>query len=177
MVDSVTLTLQPQKQSSFYRMEMLVQLLHAVTFIILAVKNYPQQLQLSIFGLLVIIAFFIINKKQQQPKILPSLIPFSFFVVWWCIAGVYWMALLLLAFNIFAMLSKQKIQIIFSAQQIIYKAFPSKKILWASLNNVVLKDGLLTIDFKNDKLLQQPVEEQQTSENDFNAFCQQQLTE
>ena len=48
---------------------------------------------------------------------------------------------------------------------------------WAVLQNVVLKDGLLTIDFSNNKISQSPVTPKDTTldEKSFNQFCRQQL--
>lgn len=62
-------------------------------------------------------------------------------------------------------------------EKIIYPSFPKKKIAWSELNNIVLKDGLLTIDFRNNKFIQQPVDETKTAvnEQEFNDFCRQQL--
>lgn len=44
---------------------------------------------------------------------------------------------------------------------------------WSEFNNVILKDNLLTLDFKNNKLLQLTIAENDTSvdENMFNTFC------
>jgi hypothetical protein len=48
---------------------------------------------------------------------------------------------------------------------------------WDEVNNVILKDGLLTIDFKNNKLFQHIIlnSEEDISEKEFNEFCRQQL--
>ena len=61
--------------------------------------------------------------------------------------------------------------------QITYPSFPKRKIQWNELNNIILKDGLFTIDFKNDNLIQQMIEDRAGSinEKEFNEFCQQQL--
>ena len=44
---------------------------------------------------------------------------------------------------------------------------------WSEFNNIVLKDNLLTLDFKNNKLLQLTIIENDISvdENMFNTFC------
>ena len=36
--------------------------------------------------------------------------------------------------------------------------FPGKKYQWDQFSNVVLKDNILTLDFKNNKLLQAEIE-------------------
>jgi hypothetical protein len=47
---------------------------------------------------------------------------------------------------------------------------------WESFTNIVLKDNLLTIDFKNNKLLQLTIEENTAAnEKQFNHYCTVQL--
>ena len=48
---------------------------------------------------------------------------------------------------------------------------------WGQLNNLVLKDGLVTIDLKNNKLIQQYLAESSmpVNEKEFNDFCKKQL--
>jgi hypothetical protein len=66
----------------------------------------------------------------------------------------------------------------FDGEEIAFNSFPRKTILWQDVTNAVLKDGLLTIDLKNNTLIQKqvndPVEKQ--IEDEFNHFCKQQLT-
>ena len=44
---------------------------------------------------------------------------------------------------------------------------------WNEFSNIILKDGLLTLDFKNNKLLQVTIDETKMAvdENEFNEFC------
>ena len=54
----------------------------------------------------------------------------------------------------------------------IKKTFYSKLYQWQELSNVILKDNLLTLDFKNNKVLQLEVEEKENfDEKMFNEFC------
>ncbi|MGQ0738707.1 MAG: hypothetical protein ACT4OJ_06570 [Bacteroidota bacterium] len=73
--------------------------------------------------------------------------------------------------------SDRELKIIILQESIFYPSFPVKKISWTSLNNCLLKDGLLTIDFRNNKIIQQAIDESKTSvnEKEFNEFCRQQL--
>ena len=42
---------------------------------------------------------------------------------------------------------------------------------WSEFNNIILKDSLLTLDFKNNKLLQLNITENNVDEISFNTFC------
>ncbi len=68
-------------------------------------------------------------------------------------------------------------EVAFDSKEIVFNSIPSKKISWMEVNNVVLKDNILTIDLKNNQLIQKNVEAVVTpkEEADFNAFCAAQI--
>lgn len=68
-------------------------------------------------------------------------------------------------------LSLQEIKFVFGQENIIKTNFPQKKFDWSLLSNVVLKDNILTLDFKNNRLLQAEVEKSDINETDFNSFA------
>ena len=52
--------------------------------------------------------------------------------------------------------------------------FPQKEYSWEMLDNVMLRDNILTIDLKNNTLIQLEIESN-INEIQFNEFAQQQL--
>ncbi len=178
MTPSYTFTLKPEKQASFSRIELLVVVLHLITFIILAVTRFPHNIGMLIFGILTAIIYLLLffTSKNKVARFTLMEIPVYLFAFWWLLAQVYWMAALVFIFGTFATIAKRKVQLIFSAGQIVYNAFPKKVFNWADLNNVILKDGLLTIDFKNNKFMQQLIEEDIADEAAFNSFCRANLS-
>jgi hypothetical protein len=72
-------------------------------------------------------------------------------------------------------LSLQDIKFIFGRSNILKMNFPKKKLDWSLLNNVILKDNILTLDFKNNTLLQAEVERSDVNEIDFNSFAKSQM--
>jgi hypothetical protein len=170
-------TLQQEKQSSYYRIELLVVLLHLITFIVYAVTQYPNSAGWAYIGIIAAIIYlvlFFLNKKQSVKPVILAL-PIYVFALFWISAGVYWLAILVFLFDSFAVISKKKIAIVFEEQYVLYKSFPQRIFAWNTLNNVILKDGMLTIDFKNDKLIQQLIEDTDIDEVTFNQFCSHQL--
>ena len=88
---------------------------------------------------------------------------------------------LFICFVLFAFLEKyalKKEEIGFNRDEIYYNKLFPKKIYWESLNNVVLKDGILTLDFMSNKVQQfetdelDDEDEEEVTEEEFNAFCQ-----
>lgn len=74
-----------------------------------------------------------------------------------------------------------KKEIGFSDNGIQFNYNRNRKIAWAELNNVVLRDDLLTIDLKNNSIIQVEVddeddEEYEVGEDEFNSYCRTQLS-
>jgi hypothetical protein len=90
----------------------------------------------------------------------------------------WWLAILLLPIYIFYRITTRKLPVIIGNDIISYPSFPTRSIEWSELSNLILKDGLLTLDFKNNKIIQQLVDEdfQSPGEKEFNEFCKQRLT-
>lgn len=99
-----------------------------------------------------------------------------FFVICFSISifqSEYVIAGLSLLFFLLYLLSVKTKLLCIGDDHILYPSFPKRKIKWHELNNIVLKDGLLSLDFKNNKIIQQLLEENETAidENEFNQFC------
>ena len=119
------------------------------------------------------IAFYLRNKNERSP------LTGAFFVLSlaWILANYWVVGLLngLLMMLHVAVLQKPIVSI--SERQVIYPSFPKRKIDWQELSNLMIKDGLLTIDFKNNRIIQQQVADISLTinEKEFNDFCRQQL--
>ena len=89
----------------------------------------------------------------------------------------YLMAIICMLLFLLYTISIQKIIYSFDTSFIKQKNFPWKKHQWNELSNVILKDNLLTIDFKNNKLMQAEIINQDEAEfnalkkKSFNAFA------
>lgn len=69
-------------------------------------------------------------------------------------------------------------EVAFDTEGVVFNSFPKKYYEWAAFSNVLLKDGLLTIDFKNNKLVQREIESPVSwqEEQEFNEFCRRHIT-
>jgi membrane-bound ClpP family serine protease len=75
-------------------------------------------------------------------------------------------------------LFKDHIDIHFTAEGVNYRPYLlRKKHAWSELQNVIIKDGLLTMDFTNNKIVQMNVDDAETDvkEETFNAYCKEKL--
>jgi hypothetical protein len=107
---------------------------------------------------------------------------------WLLAAGVFWigmpffqwMILLFIFFAIFESQAKYPLEIGFNKNEIVLNTFIKKRISWNALNAVILKDDILTLDFKNNKLFQKEVlddDEPDADEEEFNLYCREWLGE
>jgi hypothetical protein len=68
----------------------------------------------------------------------------------------------------------------FDEKEIVFNGLWAKKVQWSELNNVLIKDGILTLDFRNNRLFQKETDdleddEYEGEEDAFNDWCSQQL--
>lgn len=79
-------------------------------------------------------------------------------------------------------LSSKPEEIGFSEREIVFNKLFPRRIPWTDLNNALIRDGILTLDYKNNKLFQAETDEDEeddeydVSEEEFNAFCRQCLS-
>ncbi len=133
---------------------------------------------MSVFFVFLIIAIigqvFFISKKQKK-GIAPfyRLAIFTAAIGWYYQPGGKWIALVYLLAAILEKQVKFPQEVAFDEVEIVFNTFPKKIYAWSDITNVVLKDGMITIDFRNNKLIQKEIESQTSAleEQEFNEFC------
>ena len=84
------------------------------------------------------------------------------------------------AFSLAAVLEKP-IKVVpeyaFDNDEIVFNSFPQKKYSWNDVSNIVLRFGMLTIDLKNNKIIQGEVNDEVSDqlEKEFNNYCKARL--
>jgi hypothetical protein len=75
--------------------------------------------------------------------------------------------------------TKRPLEIGFHHDRVVINTLIKQRFDWSAFNNVILRDGLLTLDFSNNRLLQKEVadeeDEDDADEEEFNAFCRARL--
>jgi hypothetical protein len=101
---------------------------------------------------------------------------------WLFAAGIFWLGMpwfqwMIIPFVVFALLEAQvkyPLEIGFYTDGVVINTLFKKKIPWSSFQSVILKDGLLTLDFKNNTLIQKEVldeDDPDADEDEFNDYC------
>jgi hypothetical protein len=103
--------------------------------------------------------------------------PLLIAAIGWLAISNIWMALLYAVAGLLERQVKFPQEIGFSEEEIAFNTFPKRKLPWREVENAIIKDGLITIDQKNNKLFQKEIDSgvSQQVEKEFNEFCKRQL--
>lgn len=102
------------------------------------------------------------------------------------IAGIFWTGMPYMQWIsvLFALLfflefqAKRPLEVGFTDEFVVINSLIKRTFRWSDFNNVVLKDGLLTLDFRNNRLFQKEAlddDEPDAEEDEFNDYCRKQL--
>jgi hypothetical protein len=175
------ITLINEKVRSYYRISWIIIIIHIIVLLYLGLFSTDRRTGAGSIATLIILAGCLIARfylKKKRKKLKPDVDIFFFvLMIGWISNGQYWLTIIPAIFYILSAMTLRKFIASFSTEKIMYPSVPVKTILWQDLNIAILKDGLLTIDFKNNKVIQQSVDETKTSvnEQEFNDFCTRQL--
>jgi len=171
------LLLKNEKKKSYQRITWLIFISNIALLILLSIKGIFSKGEVIAIIIMIGLAIFIpLYVKSKDVKIETSII-FIILMTAWISTGYWWVAIINFVFEIFQIAVLRKLIVRVKPDTVIYPSFPQKQIDWKELSNLILKDGLLTIDFKNNKIIQQYVDEKSLpiDEKEFNDFCRQQL--
>jgi hypothetical protein len=161
----------------FYKIiALLLVLLHLAVFIFLLVAHvhfYEAAAALLLSGLYLIYLLYIAKKNRRIFFI--NEITFFILAGTWVALQNYLIAFACVILGILYHLSLQKLQVVFNDRIVKKMNFPQKEYAWEMLDNVMLRDNILTIDLKNNTLIQLEIEGN-INEAQFNEFVQRQLS-
>ncbi len=159
----------------------LMYLLSVVVFCMILIQKEairPVILYISTIGIIIWwIYCIILEKKNLHPFFRIGLLIAA--AGWLFIPNSKWMTIVYLIAAILEKQAKFPQEIAFGKEEIVFNSFPKKRHSWSELNNVIIKDGIITVDFKNNQLIQKEIQSGSTAqdEKEFNEFCHLRLKE
>lgn len=100
-------------------------------------------------------------------------------LVWMKMPYYQWLSFVFIILALLEYQAKYAIEIGFSDNEIKFNTLLKKRYNWSDFTNIILKDGLLTLDFASNKIFQREIEddddEDEADEKEFNEYCQRQL--
>ncbi|MEO5684572.1 MAG: hypothetical protein ABIQ88_18165 [Chitinophagaceae bacterium] len=133
-----------------------------------------------LFGGLAIAAIagwnFYLHRKKGKPVSYSSAL-FIAAIAWVTMPYLAWLFLPFALMGLFERQAKMPLEVGFTDTEIAINTLIRRRYKWTDFNNIVLKDDLLTLDFKTNRLLQRETidEEGDAEEDEFNVYCREQL--
>lgn len=175
-------TLKDNNQKAFNSFFWFLFFLHLIAAVVVIVNATAQQqkiITIGIIALFLLLTAFIFIFKKRFKLYNYQVLMFVLMVTFWPVQSAWLPAIVVTAVIAFAFVVLKTISgAVFSEQAVTVKrSLFTKEYQWSELENVVLKDNWLSIDLKNNHLIQVEVAAESTAadETAFNQFCRQQL--
>ncbi|MBL7703184.1 MAG: hypothetical protein JNM14_13105 [Ferruginibacter sp.] len=130
------------------------------------------------FYFLLAAAYLMFKKHKSAFEIFSLAIACMYAHFWFSYVGVFALLIFAVIFIMVTVVKGKRTTVQFYYDGIhLTRVFKTVLFPWAAMENVVLKDNLLTMDFKTNKIIQVEIVEQAKAvdETEFNLFCNQQL--
>ena len=133
-----------------------------------------------LIGALVVLGIVIYNLAQQakKRKVYYSRALLIAALVWMKMPYLQWLVFLFIILALLEYQAKYAVEIGFADNEIVINSLFKKRYTWKQFSNIVLRDGLITLDFTNNRILQREVEDDEdddADEDEFNDYCKRQL--
>lgn len=170
---TVSIILKNEKEKAYKLIIKLFVVLHAAFFLYLLSDAGSRKE--GIAGL-VIVALYITYKLLVANTVYDRL-PFEsqVFIFFAIVLMPGWVCFIDIALSLLSSFALKRAVFNFTPRSIVKRNIPTKKYTWDQFSNVILKDNILTLDFKNNKLLQAEIEPANINEEAFNTFANEQL--
>lgn len=177
--DSYEIEIPNEKAATYRVVTFIIALINAVAFSYLYFnETNKSRIGFASLGAILSITalvFYCIKTYTKNLQTFKIEIAFIILALVWFICGNPWLALLLLVFAFLGFYTNKKTVIRFTKAGIEYPSFPPKKMAWPEVDFAMLKDGILTIEMKNNHVFQfslSKTESDKLDENSFNDFSQ-----
>ena len=177
-MDSFDIYIRKERVRPYRLLAILILLVNLVFFVMYFVQTWKgwASLQPVAVALLVAIICRLIGarwwKRLPQTLLGTTLV---FVLVLQVLIGFWWVAVTLLLLTALYQIAMRELVVRVFATHIEYPSFPVRRIQWPELNNLILRDGLLTVDFRNNRVAQLEALPGTWTETVFNQFCREQL--
>lgn len=178
MSETYSIEIPNDKLSSYRLVTLIVSIINMLAFTYLALNEQPGYATVFInlglvLSMLALIAVLLkrFGKNLSDAWAAAALVGCALF---WLQAENFLAGLLLAVFAFMSMIAQKKPVIYFEKDHIRYPSFPEKKILWESIDFVLLKDDILSIETTDNHLLQFTIHKNVSAvidSNSFNEFC------
>jgi len=128
------------------------------------------------------VIFNLANRRAGRARIRYRYLLLLATLGWLAMPVLPWLAGLFVVLAFLEYQTKRPLEIGFDSDRVVINTLIRRQYDWSDFSNIVLRDGLLTMDFKNNRLLQKEVVDEEEDDDDaeekeFNDYCQARLQE
>ena len=181
MIYQYAVSLKNASRSYIDRLTLLLLLISVCVFLQEQLKNLQQVKITYLFGTLAIA--FIAGRNLYAQRLNPHepvyyrIALYIASITWLTMPYLPWLFIPFAALGLFEKQAKLPLEIGFTDNAVVINTLFRRYYQWTDFNNIVLKDDILTLDFKNNRLLQRETvdEEGDAGEDEFNDYCRDRL--
>jgi hypothetical protein len=169
--------LKNERVRSINTVSLIICLVSALFFLIQVLKQ-GRAGDLYLLPFLVIVCLLVYKKLSHRKRQHASyrLILIICAVSWFTMPLMPWLGLPVLLLAMFEEKARMPIRITFTNDLVVLHTLFTRNFGWQHFNNVVLKDRLLTLDLKNNRLIQRIIQdEDEPEQEEFNKYCSERL--
>ena len=180
MIYQYVVTLKNQQTRYLDMLGILLSLLSLLSFVreLINSTNVGFAYLLGSVFIIAVLAWNLYQSKYKKKKVYYSRALLVAALVWMKMPFYQWLSFVFIILALLEYQAKYSIEIGFSEKEIVWNSFFKKRYAWNQFTNIVLKDGLLTLDFSNNKVVQREIEDDEdddAEEEEFNDYCRNQL--
>jgi hypothetical protein len=175
MIYQYVVTLKNDKQRLIDLIGLFIASVSAIAFLTVFVR-FERTSYIFLAGFILIVAGLIYNwyrrKKHSDTSFSRVLLVAG--IIWFAMPHHFgWIGLPILLLALLEPHARRPLEIGFSDDRVVINSLIRKKFQWEEFSNVMLKDDMLTLDFKNNRIIQKETidEEGDTDEEEFNDYC------
>ena len=182
MIYQYVVTLKNNNRRYIDRISLWLLLISVVAFLSELFNTPGRILFVYLFCCLLITAIVVrngvIRKRQPGKTVFYNYALFIAAIGWVVSPSLIWLFIPFVLLGLVERQAKFPLEVGFSDESIVINTLFRRRHRWTDFNNIVLKDDLLTLDFKNNRLLQRETidEEGDADEDEFNDYCRERLT-
>jgi membrane-associated HD superfamily phosphohydrolase len=177
-------TLKDNNQKAYNQFTWFLFFLHIVAAAVFILNSNDPATRLKIYILLgfyalLSIVYFMYRKHQKAFETFSLILALLYANFWFQHVGILAVIAFAAVYIMVTLVKGKRTTVLFSAEGIhLTRVFKTIIFPWPEIENAILKDNLLTIDFKTNKIIQVEIIEnaKAVDETEFNLFCTDQLS-
>jgi len=172
-------TLKDNNDRSYRQFTWFLFFLHIIAAGVFALNTNENKVRISIYILLGFYAllstgYFFLKQRKNAFETFSLILALLYANFWFQHVGIIAALVFFVIYFVVALVKGKKTNVLIADSGVhLTRVFKTVDFPWTEIDNVVLKDNLLTIDFKTNKIIQVEVAEtaKAVDETEFNLFC------